>query len=49
VPTFAAPEGYPVRFRIWVAALRLDKVVHVVVPLDRNGEELERWEMDMAL
>jgi hypothetical protein len=49
VPTFSGPPGYPIRFRIWVAALRLDKLVHIVVPLDRNGKELERWELPMAL
>jgi hypothetical protein len=49
VPTFAAPEGFPVRARFWVAALRLDRLVHVVVPRDKDGDELERWEMMMAL
>jgi hypothetical protein len=49
VPTFAPPNELPVRVRFWVAALRLDQLVHVVVPLDREGDELERWELYQAL
>jgi len=45
VPTIPPPDGFPERVRFWVAALRLDQLVHVVVPRDGGGEELERWEM----
>jgi hypothetical protein len=49
VPTFAPPGDFPVRVRLWVAVLRLDQLVHVVVPHDREGDELERWELYQAL
>jgi hypothetical protein len=49
VPTFAPPNEFPIRVRLWVAAVRLDQLVHVVVPRDQDGEALERWEMNAAL
>lgn len=49
VPTLAGPAQYPFRLRFWVAVLRLDQLVHAVVPRDSRGEELERWEMPQAL
>jgi hypothetical protein len=49
VPTFAPPDDFPVRVRFWVAALRLDQLVHTVVPRDKHGEELEHWRLPTAL
>jgi hypothetical protein len=49
VPTIAPPEGFPLRVRYWVAALRLDQLVHVIVPRNSGDDELERWEMNQAL
>jgi hypothetical protein len=49
VPTFAGPEDYPVRLRVWVAVLRLDQLVNAVVPRDKDGEELERWELSTSV
>jgi hypothetical protein len=49
VPTIQGPEDYPVRLRVWVAVLRLDQLVNTVVPRDKDGDELERWELDQAL
>ena len=49
VPTIPPPKGLPVRVRFWVAALRLDQLVHIVVPRDHEGDELERWRLEMAL
>lgn len=49
VPTLAGPDDYPFRLRVWVAVLRLDQLVHAVIPRDADGEELERWELPQAL
>jgi hypothetical protein len=49
VPTFAAPAESPVRLRLWVAVLRLDQLVHTVVPRDKDGEALEHWRLQIAL
>jgi hypothetical protein len=49
VPTLPGPPDYPFRVRVWVAVLRLDQLVHAVVPRDLEGDELERWELPTAL
>jgi hypothetical protein len=48
VPTFAAPKDLAGRVRLWVAALRLDQLVHTVVPRDKDGEALEHWHQRIA-
>ena len=48
VPTFAVPKDLTVRVRLWVAVLRLDQLVHTVVPRDKNGEPLEHWHQKIA-
>jgi hypothetical protein len=43
VPTFPGPNDLGVHVRLWVAVLRLDHLVHTIVPRDANGEALEYW------
>jgi hypothetical protein len=47
-PTFAGPSDLGVNMRVWVAVLRLDQLVHTVVPRDENGHALERWHLQEA-
>jgi hypothetical protein len=49
VPTFPGPDQSPVRLQLWVAVLRLDQLVHTVVPRDKDGEALEHWHLSTAL
>lgn len=48
VPTFAAPQQLPVRVRLWIAVLRLDHLVHTIVPRDKEGKALEHWRLPIA-
>jgi hypothetical protein len=48
VPTSAVPSELPVRVRWWVAAQRLDQLVHTVVPRDQDGKPLEHWRLEIA-
>jgi hypothetical protein len=49
VPTFDGPDQSPLRLRLWVAVLRLDQLVHTVVPRDRDGDALEQWRLQIAM
>lgn len=49
VPTFAGPDESRVRVRFWVAVLRLDQLVHTVVPRDKDGDALEHWHLSTAV
>lgn len=49
VPTFPVSDDLGVPARLWVAVLRLDHLVHTIVPRDKDGEALERWELEAAL
>jgi hypothetical protein len=48
VPTFAGPPDLGVPVRLWVAALRLDHLVHTIVPRDDEGDALEHWHLPWA-
>jgi hypothetical protein len=48
VATFAGPPDLGVRVRLWVAVLRLDHLVHTIVPRDDEGEALEHWHLPSA-
>jgi hypothetical protein len=48
VPTFPGPSSIGVSVRLWVAALRLDRLVQTIVPRDANGKALEHWHLDIA-
>jgi hypothetical protein len=48
VPTFAGPSELEPPIRLWVAALRLDRLVHEVVPRDKDGKALEHWHLEIA-
>jgi hypothetical protein len=48
VPTFAGPSDFGLNVRVWVAVLRLDQLVHTIVPRDANGHALEHWHLQEA-
>lgn len=48
VPTFLGPSDFGVPARFWVSVLRLEHLVHTLVPRDAEGNELERWELPQA-
>jgi hypothetical protein len=48
VPTFAGPPELGLDVRYWVAVLRLDRLVHTIVPRDAEGKALEHWHLAMA-
>jgi hypothetical protein len=48
VPTFAGPSDQGVQVQLWIAVLRLDHLVHTVVPRDKEGDALEHWRLPIA-
>lgn len=48
VPTFPGPPSLKAPTRVWVAALRLDHLVHTLVARDKDGKVVERWELEIA-
>jgi hypothetical protein len=48
VRAFPGPSQLGVNVRVWVAALRLDQLVHTIVPRDANGDALEHWHLPEA-
>jgi hypothetical protein len=48
VPAFPGPATLGVNVRVWVAAVRLDQLVHTIVPRDANGDALEHWHLPEA-
>lgn len=48
VATFAGPAELGLDVRYWVAVLRLDRLVHTIVPRDAKGKALERWHLKIA-
>jgi hypothetical protein len=48
VPTFPGPRDLEVRVRVWIAVLRLDHLVHTIVPRDEEGKALEHWQLPIA-
>ena len=48
VPAFAGPPELGADVRVWVAVLRLDQLVHTLVPRDANGHALEHWRLAQA-
>jgi hypothetical protein len=47
VPTFAGPPELGLDVRYWVAVLRLDTLVHTIVPRDAQGKALEHWHLEL--
>ena len=48
VPTFGGPSDLGVDVRVWVCVLRLDQLVHTIVPRDASGDALEHWHLPQA-
>jgi hypothetical protein len=48
VPAFPGPPSLGVNVRVWVAVLRLDQLVHTIVPRDVDGDALEHWHLPEA-
>jgi hypothetical protein len=48
VPTFPGPTDLTVPVRLRIAVLRLDHLVHTIVPRDQNSDALEHWDLELA-
>jgi hypothetical protein len=48
VRTFPGPPNLGAPTRLWVAVLRLDHLVHTIVPRDKDGNALEHWHLEIA-
>lgn len=46
--TFDGPSNARVPGRVWVAVLPLDRLVRTLVPRNRDGDALERWDLEVA-